>query len=74
LTSTMSEIALATESTSSAEGPSSVGGAALVGVDVSAWFGTNKVLDRVSLEMNPATVTALIGPSWCGKSTFLRIL
>jgi phosphate transport system ATP-binding protein len=52
----------------------SVGGAALDAVGVSAWFGTNKVLDRVSLRMAPATVTALIGPSGCGKSTFLRVL
>ncbi|GMA86705.1 hypothetical protein GCM10025868_19550 [Angustibacter aerolatus] len=43
-------------------------------MDVSAWFGSNQVLDRVSLTMPPATVTALIGPSGCGKSTFLRIL
>jgi phosphate transport system ATP-binding protein len=41
---------------------------------VSAWFGTRKVLEQVSLEMEPGTVTALIGPSGCGKSTFLRIL
>ena len=41
---------------------------------VSAWFGSNKVLERVSLTMPPSTVTALIGPSGCGKSTFLRIL
>jgi phosphate transport system ATP-binding protein len=41
---------------------------------ISAWFGTTKVLDRVSLEMPARTVTALIGPSGCGKSTFLRIL
>ena len=49
----------------------------LVGLDarnVSAWFGTHKVLERVSLSMEPGTVTALIGPSGCGKSTFLRIL
>jgi phosphate transport system ATP-binding protein len=49
----------------------------LVGLDarnVSAWFGTHKVLERVSLMMEPGTVTALIGPSGCGKSTFLRIL
>jgi phosphate transport system ATP-binding protein len=48
-----------------------------VGVDavaVSAWFGSNKVLERVNLSMPPRTVTALIGPSGCGKSTFLRIL
>jgi phosphate transport system ATP-binding protein len=41
---------------------------------VSAWFGSNKVLERVSLTMPTNTVTALIGPSGCGKSTFLRIL
>ncbi len=41
---------------------------------ISAWFGTHKVLDRVSLEMPAGQVTALIGPSGCGKSTFLRIL
>jgi phosphate transport system ATP-binding protein len=70
VTSTMSGALLATEGTSNPGG----GGAALEGLDVSAWFGTNKVLDRVSLQMNPATVTALIGPSGCGKSTFLRIL
>jgi phosphate transport system ATP-binding protein len=49
----------------------------LVGLEarnVSAWFGTHKVLERVSLTMEPGTVTALIGPSGCGKSTFLRIL
>jgi phosphate transport system ATP-binding protein len=48
--------------------------AQLEAVDVSAWFGSGKVLDRVSLTMPPTTVTSLIGPSGCGKSTFLRIL
>jgi len=42
--------------------------------DISAWFGSHKVLDRVSLDMRAGEVTALIGPSGCGKSTFLRIL
>jgi phosphate transport system ATP-binding protein len=42
--------------------------------NVSAWFGSHKVLDRVSLSMEAGKVTALIGPSGCGKSTFLRIL
>jgi phosphate transport system ATP-binding protein len=54
-----------------------LGSGPLVGLDarnVSAWFGSHKVLDRVSLNMQPGTVTALIGPSGCGKSTFLRIL
>jgi phosphate transport system ATP-binding protein len=41
---------------------------------ISAWFGSHKVLERVSLDMRPGRVTALIGPSGCGKSTFLRIL
>ena len=51
--------------------------ASLVGLEasnVSAWFGGHKVLERVSLHMEPGRVTALIGPSGCGKSTFLRIL
>jgi phosphate transport system ATP-binding protein len=49
----------------------------LVGLEatnVSAWFSGHKVLERVSLHMEPGKVTALIGPSGCGKSTFLRIL
>ncbi|MFJ2862932.1 phosphate ABC transporter ATP-binding protein [Kitasatospora sp. NPDC087314] len=53
------------------------GGGPLAGLetrDVSAWFGTHKVLERVSLAMPAGEVTALIGPSGCGKSTYLRIL
>jgi len=42
--------------------------------NLTAWFGTHNVLDRVSLDMPAGHVTALIGPSGCGKSTFLRIL
>lgn len=48
--------------------------AELVAEDITAWFDTHKVLDRVSLTMGRGEVTALIGPSGCGKSTFLRIL
>jgi phosphate transport system ATP-binding protein len=48
--------------------------AALDARNISAWFGTHQVLDRVSLLMPAGKVTALIGPSGCGKSTFLRIL
>ncbi len=46
----------------------------LIADSITAWFGTHKVLDRVSLDMRAGEVTALIGPSGCGKSTFLRIL
>jgi phosphate transport system ATP-binding protein len=49
-------------------------GGTLEAHNISAWFGTNKVLERFSLTMPANTVTALIGPSGCGKSTFLRIL
>src|ERR1700723_4013429 len=48
--------------------------AALVARDITAWFGDHMVLDRVSLTMAAGEVTALIGPSGGGKSTFLRIL
>jgi phosphate transport system ATP-binding protein len=47
---------------------------ALIAQNVSAWFGSHKVLERISLPMEAGKVTALIGPSGCGKSTFLRIL
>jgi phosphate transport system ATP-binding protein len=46
----------------------------LMAQEVSAWFGSHKVLERVSVPMRANRVTALIGPSGCGKSTFLRIL
>jgi phosphate transport system ATP-binding protein len=48
--------------------------ATLETVNLSAWFGRRKVLERCSLLMEKRVVTALIGPSGCGKSTFLRIL
>ncbi|WP_034269996.1 phosphate ABC transporter ATP-binding protein [Actinospica robiniae] len=54
-----------------AEGPAPAG---LETRAVSAWFGDHKVLERVSLSMEPGRVTALIGPSGCGKSTYLRVL
>jgi len=54
--------------------PTGLEPAALVARNVSCWFGTHKVLERISLVMQPRRVTALIGPSGCGKSTFLRSL
>ena len=38
------------------------------------YYGANRVLDAVTLQVQPNQVTALIGPSGCGKSTFLRSL
>jgi len=46
----------------------------LVAENLSAWFGSRKVLDRCSLGMEAGKVTAIIGPSGCGKSVFLRNL
>ena len=41
---------------------------------MSFYYGPNRVLDSVTLQVQPNEVTALIGPSGCGKSTFLRSL
>ncbi|MCF6377905.1 phosphate ABC transporter ATP-binding protein [Nocardioides KLBMP 9356] len=54
--------------------PPPAGPATLEARDITAWFGSHQVLDRVSLTMPASGITALIGPSGCGKSTFLRIL
>ena len=41
---------------------------------MSFFYGDNRVLQNVTVKMQPNQVTALIGPSGCGKSTFLRSL
>jgi phosphate transport system ATP-binding protein len=38
------------------------------------YYGLHRVLEGISLRIQPHQVTALIGPSGCGKSTFLRSL
>ena len=68
-----------TQSTLPAPAPPSydvpgAGPATLEARDITAWFGSHQVLDRVSLTMPASGITALIGPSGCGKSTFLRFL
>ncbi len=42
--------------------------------DVSRRFATFPALHRVSLEVEPGTLTALLGPSGSGKSTLLRVI
>lgn len=42
--------------------------------NLEAYYGKNKVLKDVSLEIPKNKVLAVIGPSGCGKSTFLRCL
>ncbi len=46
----------------------------LIGRDVSVGFGAKTVLSGVDLGFAPRSITALIGPTGCGKSTFLRSL
>lgn len=40
--------------------------------NLSFYYGANQALDRVSLSLADRRITALIGASGCGKSTFLR--
>jgi phosphate transport system ATP-binding protein len=40
--------------------------------DLSAFYGDHQAVRELSLEFEPATVTAIIGPSGCGKSTMIR--
>lgn len=43
-------------------------------VEVRKAFGGNQVLRGITMNVQPGTVTALIGPSGSGKSTFLRCI
>jgi phosphate transport system ATP-binding protein len=42
--------------------------------DFGFYYGDNKVISEVSLEIPEKNVVGIIGPSGCGKSTFLRSL
>jgi phosphate transport system ATP-binding protein len=42
--------------------------------DLSFYYGTNQVLESLSMNIPHLQVTAIIGPSGCGKSTFLKAL
>ncbi len=41
---------------------------------VSHWFGTNKVLNNINLQIADGQIVAVVGPSGCGKSTLLRAI
>jgi phosphate transport system ATP-binding protein len=41
---------------------------------LNAWFGNNRVLKDLSINIKENEATAIIGPSGCGKSTFIRCL
>ncbi|MFA5804979.1 MAG: phosphate ABC transporter ATP-binding protein PstB [Melioribacteraceae bacterium] len=42
--------------------------------NLDAYYGKNKVLNNISLDIPKNKVVAIIGPSGCGKSTFIRTL
>jgi phosphate transport system ATP-binding protein len=43
-------------------------------IDFNFYYGTHKVLNKVSFDVSPNFVTSIIGPSGCGKSTLLRCM
>ena len=54
--------------------PAPESGTAMSAHDVSLSFGDKAVLSGVDLEFPAGTITALVGPTGCGKTTFLRSL
>jgi osmoprotectant transport system ATP-binding protein len=42
--------------------------------EVTKWFGPNRVLDRVTVNVPDGRTTVLLGPSGGGKSTLLRVM
>jgi phosphate transport system ATP-binding protein len=42
--------------------------------DLNVYYGSNRALHNICMEIPEKKVTAFIGPSGCGKSTFLRTL
>ena len=58
--------------TARSDAPLSQSRISIRGVDF--FYGTNKALKSISLELPERQVTGMIGPSGCGKSTLLRVL
>ena len=42
--------------------------------DLCLWYGENKALKNINISIPDKSITALIGPFGCGKSTFLKTL
>ncbi|MDR3667722.1 MAG: ATP-binding cassette domain-containing protein, partial [Ignavibacteriaceae bacterium] len=42
--------------------------------NLDAYYGRNKVLKNISIDIPKNQVVAIIGPSGCGKSTFIRCI
>ena len=42
--------------------------------NLSAYFGDNKVLNGINLDIYKNKITSILGPSGCGKTTFIRCL
>src|SRR5438094_9588321 len=42
--------------------------------NLSIWYGEKRAIDNVTLDIASNAVTAIIGPSGCGESTFIRAL
>ncbi len=66
---TRDDIPATTESLDVPDGPLSISAR-----DVSFWFGDNRVLDRVSFEVEPNEAVAIVGPTGAGKSTLAELL
>ena len=41
---------------------------------VSVFYGENRAINNISIDIGKQSITAFIGPSGCGKSTFLRTI
>lgn len=42
--------------------------------DVNHWYGNNRVLHNINLDIYPGQIVAVVGPSGCGKSTLLKAI
>ncbi len=42
--------------------------------NVSHWYGANRVLHNINLDIYPGQIVAVVGPSGCGKSTLLKAI